>query len=143
MMRCAMIDDCACTMSKRTCRSARQVSPPRPGPMQWLPRRLLCCSTCPRSQATYSPREFLVSAPWCREDLTHVGQGHSVMISQRTRKCGRNSPRKNKCHAVSSLSHAVSCTVLWRTFENGSYSRISALIFPTSQQLNGSLQHAR
>ena len=71
-------------------------------------------------------------APWRRKDLPHVGQGHSVMISHRTRQCGCHSPRKNKCHFVSSLCHVVSCTVLWRTFEHGSYSRILARILRTS-----------
>ena len=44
------------------------------------------------------------------------------------------------CHHFVMLCPAPSCG---GRSKNGSYSRISACIFPTSQQLNGSLQNAR
>ena len=75
------MNDCACTMSTRTFRSTRQVSPSRPGPMPWLPRRFFHYSRCPSAEATNWPREHLVLALWCREDLLLVRRRQIIVIS--------------------------------------------------------------
>ena len=68
--------------------------------------------------------------PQCNDLASHA----AVWIPPATEMC------VILCHHFVMLCPAA---VLWRTFENGSYSRISARILQTSQQLNGSLQHAR